>query len=194
MTKPIERELKLLVSKEEFHSLLKTLPFSEPWTQTNTYYDSAAQSIRKQGGALRIRTIGSKHILTLKIRKDEITHYEYEKEIPTDQLEKIQDPEILGWLKEYHIPSNLKKTAQFTTIRQVYECENAETGLRGEPHPAIPTPPRAAPARRAYSRRRASCVSAAGSRSCRAASRGGGSPARRCSCRRCSGCAPQDSP
>lgn len=126
MTKPIERELKLLVSKEEFHSLLKTLPFSEPWTQTNTYYDSADQIIRKQGGALRIRTIGSKHILTLKIRKDEITHYEYEKEIPTDQLEKIQDPEILGWLKEYHIPSNLKKTAQFTTIRQVYECENAE--------------------------------------------------------------------
>ena len=61
-------------------------------------------------------------------------------------------------------------------------------------HPVTPPPPRAAPARRAYSRRRASCVSAAGSRSCRAASRGGGSPARRCSCRRCSGCAPQDSP
>ena len=37
-------------------------------------------------GALRIRTIENKHIFTLKIKKDSITHYEYEKEIQTTNI------------------------------------------------------------------------------------------------------------
>lgn len=126
MDKPIERELKILVREDEFQTLLKTYAFSKPWIQTNTYYDSPDQIIKKQGGALRIRTIGTKHILTLKIRKDEITHYELEKEIDTEDVSKIKDSEITGWFQEFHIPKDLNQIAQFTTTRQVYECENAQ--------------------------------------------------------------------
>ena len=64
-------------------------------------------------GALRIRTIENTHIFTLKIKKDSITHYEYEKEIQTTNINKIKDPEILGWIQQYDIPTNIKPITSF---------------------------------------------------------------------------------
>lgn len=94
----IERELKILVSKEQFQKILNSYEFKKPIIQTNTYYDTNDQKIKHMNGALRIRTFENTHIFTLKIKKDSITHYEYEKEIQTTNINEIKDPEILGWI------------------------------------------------------------------------------------------------
>ena len=65
----------------------------------------------------------------LKIKKDEYTHYEFEKEISTENINEIEDPEILNWFNQYRIPKNLHPTANFTTLRNVYEFENGELCL-----------------------------------------------------------------
>ena len=125
----IERELKLLVDEKVYNELLHSYDFHNPITQTNTYFDTDNQDVKKQHGAVRIRTIQDKKIFTLKIRKDEYTHYEFEKEINTENINEINDPEILNWFDQYQIPKNLKPTASFTTLRNVYEFENGELCL-----------------------------------------------------------------
>ena len=77
----IERELKFLINEKVYNELLHSYDFHNPITQTNTYFDTENQDVKKQRGAVRIRTIQDKKIFTLKIRKDEYTHYEFEKEI-----------------------------------------------------------------------------------------------------------------
>lgn len=126
MDKPIERELKVLISQNDMNTIIQSYPFSQPWMQTNSYYDDENDTVKNKDGAIRIRTINDKHIFTLKIRKDAITHYEYEKEIDTDQFDDIKDPEIKEWLQTYGIPSNLRKIVSFTTIRRVYSFKDAE--------------------------------------------------------------------
>ena len=102
----IERELKLLINEKVYNELLHSYDFHNPITQTNTYFDTENQDVKKQRGAVRIRTIQDKKIFTLKIRKDEYTHYEFEKEISTENINEIEDPEILNWFNQYQIPKN----------------------------------------------------------------------------------------
>lgn len=125
----IERELKLLINEKVYNELLHSYDFHNPITQTNTYFDTENQDVKKQRGAVRIRTIQDKKIFTLKIRKDEYTHYEFEKEISTENINEIEDPEILNWFNQYQIPKNLHPTASFTTLRNVYAFENGELCL-----------------------------------------------------------------
>lgn len=125
----IERELKLLINKQVYDNIMNSYDFHKSIIQTNTYYDTANQDVKKQHGAVRIRTIENKKIFTLKIKKDEYTHYEFEKEISTENINEIEDPEILNWFNQYQIPKNLHPTANFTTLRNVYEFENGELCL-----------------------------------------------------------------
>ena len=94
-----------------------------------TKWIALEQDVKKQRGAVRIRTIQDKKIFTLKIRKDEYTHYEFEKEISAENINEIEDPEILNWFNQYQIPKNLHPTASFTTLRNVYAFENGELCL-----------------------------------------------------------------
>lgn len=125
----IERELKLLINKQVYDNIMNSYDFHKSIIQTNTYFDTANQDVKKQHGAVRIRTIENKKIFTLKIKKDEYTHYEFEKEISTENINEIKDPEILNWFNQYQIPKNLHPTATFTTLRNVYEFENGELCL-----------------------------------------------------------------
>ena len=125
----IERELKLLIDEEVYNKLLHSYDFQNPITQTNTYFDTKNQDVKKQHGAVRIRIIQDKKIFTLKIRKDEYTHYEFEKEINAENIDDINDTEILNWFDQYQIPKNLHPTASFTTLRYVYEFEHGELCL-----------------------------------------------------------------
>ena len=93
----IERELKLLINEKVYNELLNSYDFHNPITQTNTYFDTENQDVKKQHGAVRIRTIQNKKIFTLKIRKDEYTHYEFEKEISAENINEIEDPEITNY-------------------------------------------------------------------------------------------------
>lgn len=125
----IERELKLLINKQVYDNIMNSYDFHKSIIQTNTYFDTANQDVKKQHGAVRIRTIENKKIFTLKIKKDEYTHYEFEKEISSENINEIEDPEILNWFNQYQIPKNLHPTANFTTLRNVYEFENGELCL-----------------------------------------------------------------
>lgn len=126
MFNQIERELKVLVSKEKFEEITKSYDFSNPWKQTNTYFDTADKDIKSLGGAMRIRTIGDKKYFTLKIRIDPITLHEYEKEIQCDSIKDIQDEEILGWISKLNINKEFIPTTTFDTYRRIVEMDNAE--------------------------------------------------------------------
>ena len=68
MYNQMERELKCLVSKEQYDQIIKSYDFSKSWIQINTYYDTTSKQVKKQNAAVRIRTIDSKKIFTLKGR------------------------------------------------------------------------------------------------------------------------------
>ena len=57
-----------------YDNIMNSYDFHKSIIQTNTYYDTANQDVKKQHGAVRIRTIENKKIFTLKIKKDEYTH------------------------------------------------------------------------------------------------------------------------
>lgn len=118
----IERELKLLINEKVYNELLHSYDFHNPITQTNTYFDTENQDVKNnvvQSGSEQFK-IKNIHI---KIRKDEYTHYEFEKEISAENINEIEDPEILNWFNQYQIPKNLHPTASFTTLRNVYAFE-----------------------------------------------------------------------
>lgn len=125
----MERELKILVSKEIYEKILNSYEFSEPWEQSNTYYDTDDKLFKNLGGALRIRKIGNQSIFTMKIRKDSITLYEYEKEIDCDSIEDIKDSEILEWLKNVNLNKPVHEIAHFSTSRCHHFFENGELCL-----------------------------------------------------------------
>ncbi|MBP3851029.1 MAG: CYTH domain-containing protein [Erysipelotrichaceae bacterium] len=126
MYNQIERELKILISKEQYEKILLSYEFSDSWKQTNVFYDTDDRQIKQKRGGLRIRTIGNTHIFTLKIRTDSITHIELEKEIPCDRFEEIHDQEIDTWLQKYKIPRNIHPIMSFSTIRQTINFENGQ--------------------------------------------------------------------
>ncbi len=126
MYNQIERELKVLISKEQYEKILHSYEFSDSWKQTNVFYDTHDRLIKQKNGGLRIRTIGNIHIFTLKIRTDAITHIELEKEIPCERFEDIDDPKIDAWLQKYGIPKDLHPIMSFSTIRQTINFENGQ--------------------------------------------------------------------
>ncbi|MDO4467420.1 MAG: CYTH domain-containing protein [Bacillota bacterium] len=127
MYNQIEKELKILVSKKDYETIVNSYEFSSPWAQTNTYYDTPNGYVRSLNGACRIRSIGSKKIFTLKIRISPDSHIELEKEINVDSMKEIKDEEVLGWIQKYEIPLNeLAPIISFTTNRRIVDLENAE--------------------------------------------------------------------
>ena len=55
MNKHVEKEYKMLVSKEQFDKLCSLYENLNFITQTNTYYDTVNGDIQKKKGAMRIR-------------------------------------------------------------------------------------------------------------------------------------------
>lgn len=130
MTQPIEREYKILLTKEQYEILLHSYDYSEIRNQTNQYYDTDTGFIKNLRGAMRIRDLNNNHIFTLKIRNDNTSNIELEKQIDTDNIHKIADKEVLNWIMKYDIPMNdIHKTFKITTIRNVFETPDAEICL-----------------------------------------------------------------
>lgn len=126
MKQPIERELKILITEKDMNFIIKSYDLKNYKIQTNTYYDTEDRKIKQKQGAVRIRTINDTYIFTLKIRKDSIAHFEYEKQVSTNELSKIDDPEVLHWLNMHEISiADLKPIASFTTKRYEKDLKNA---------------------------------------------------------------------
>lgn len=126
MFNQMERELKCLVTKNQYEIIVKSYDFSNPWIQENYYYDTPSNQVKSQGAAMRIRIIGDKKIFTLKTKKDEVTHYEYEEEIDTDSITDIKDEEVLEWISKLNLTEPLVQTLSTKTKRQICRLENAE--------------------------------------------------------------------
>lgn len=125
-----ERELKIMLTQDQFESLLNSYDFPITIRQTNTYYDTVDHRVKKMNGALRLRKIEDRTIFTLKKRIDPITLIELEKDIDTDDLRLIEDPEILDWLKQYGISKeHVAPIVQFSTIRHILNTKDAQICL-----------------------------------------------------------------
>lgn len=125
MDNNIEKELKILVSKEQFYTLKESyepLPFK---TQINVYFDNENRTIEKKHGAMRIRTKNNKHIFTLKMHSEEGLR-EHECFVEQNDISSLNKKEIVDLLNSYEISGPFVSTAILKTDRAVYENEYAE--------------------------------------------------------------------
>lgn len=109
--KPIERELKCLLTQEQFRQILPQ--FGNAKNQTNRYYTNDYAT--KHHIAYRIREIEGKTITTIKLPNDETSHIE---------LESEDEAQIQAWKKTYHL-NELEPLTQFTTYRRIIETTDA---------------------------------------------------------------------
>ena len=119
MNHNIEKEYKVLVSKEQFYKLFNLYEALELRKQTNVYYDTKDFSIRKHHGSMRIRDVAGKHIFTLKMHSD-TGLLEFEKEVLKNSVEVLLDEEISVLLKEYDLHGPFYEITSLSTQRAVY--------------------------------------------------------------------------
>ncbi len=121
----IEKEYKILVTKEQFHRLLQDYPHARFKKQVNTYYDTDTLSIRHAHGAMRIRTINDRYLFTLK-RHTKLGVEEYEKYVEKNDPTIFDDPEISSLLKSLSICGEIKRITELTTYRAMIYTGDAE--------------------------------------------------------------------
>lgn len=124
-----ERELKVLLTKEQYEKLLHSYDFDKTITQTNTYYDTEDSQLKNLGGALRIRNIGEQNILTLKLPQDAITKQEYEIPVHTSDIHELSPEEKKTITDHVDLKKDVSPIARFTTIRNLKYLPNAELCL-----------------------------------------------------------------
>lgn len=120
MHSKLEIEYKVLITNEQFNTLLKLYPHHLVLSQNNTYYDTTP-SLKLRGMGCRIRTIHDRCIFTLKVKQDK-GHEEIEFDVPTNDIEL---PIIQDVLRKYNI-ENLLPMGFLFTRRHLVELEHAE--------------------------------------------------------------------
>lgn len=120
-----ERELKILLTQDQYHQLLETYHFQKPIKQVNTYFDYRDE-LKNSGSALRIRSLKDQNLLTLKRPLDAITKKEYEYPVPDNNLDQVPE-NIWKQIKQY-VPekSQLQPIATFTTYRSLLITDQGE--------------------------------------------------------------------
>lgn len=125
MNKNIEKELKILVSKDKFYTLYEHYNNPVFIEQTNIYFDTTDYQIKNCKGAMRIRTKKGKHLFTLKMyQNDDLL--EYECEVSGNDVSALQIDAIQTLLHEYGIKGTLIPIASLTTKRAIISNEYAE--------------------------------------------------------------------
>lgn len=119
----LEIEYKVMIAKEDFYTLLNKLGETSfhKIEQTNFYFDTYNQDLKKNKLSLRIRKIENRYLMTLKQSLQE-GKMEYEYEIPSCNLAFIPQ-EIQTILEPYVQVCQLHLLGSLTTIR--YEKEYA---------------------------------------------------------------------
>lgn len=125
MNKHIEKEYKMLLTKNEYLTLRALYPNAISIPQTNTYYDTVAQTLKKQQCALRIREKNGTFLLTLKHRKGK-NLYEHESKIDQNRPEVFLKTDIQKLLEQFHVTTQLKPIANFITHRTSIDFEHAQ--------------------------------------------------------------------
>lgn len=122
-----EKEFKILLSKEQFITLLKQFPQAEFKKQVNTYYDTADMYIRQHIGAMRIREIDHQFIFTLKQRcfdKDGVN--EHECLVSENTSAVFEGDALMSLMNYFQITPPIIEIASLTTYRAVVPLDHAE--------------------------------------------------------------------
>ena len=106
MINNIEIEYKLLVSKEKFEKLSNLYQNKQFIKQTNTYYDTPNNDLRKKHCAMRIREKDGKFMITLKVPTIR-GHEEFECYVSENTANAINQSEVRKVLNELNILSYL---------------------------------------------------------------------------------------
>ncbi|UUX34181.1 CYTH domain-containing protein [Fundicoccus culcitae] len=126
MSRSIEKEIKIMLSHENFQKLINHFQFNDinPLKQTNTYYDTKDASLKQLQTALRLRVFKDSSEWTLKQTQANLTSLEITKmiasvqEAPTTLTPEFIGLEICAFLEEMSIDINrLKPTYEMTTYR-----------------------------------------------------------------------------
>ncbi|OCN05733.1 hypothetical protein A4S06_07620 [Erysipelotrichaceae bacterium MTC7] len=115
----IEKEYKILVSKEQFDQLITNYPEIDFITQTNYYYDNESYEIMKQKGAMRIRESAGTKLFTLKEIKDD-NLIEYEQIVEQVDPAVFDDAQIKKVLAKFHLEGPFVQVASLTTKRAMF--------------------------------------------------------------------------
>ena len=117
----IEKEYKMLLSKDEFDSLLNTYKPNKILKQTNYYFDSKP-SLYSRGFSIRIREIDNKYTFTL---KESTSLGKLEHEFDIDSF-NIDDIVIKKLLDELNIHEPLSNIGSLKTTRHLFIDEFGE--------------------------------------------------------------------
>ncbi|MCI9292122.1 MAG: CYTH domain-containing protein [Erysipelotrichaceae bacterium] len=121
----IEKELKILVSKHQFETLLKKYPEAVFHKQINSYYDTPHYQVRKTYGAMRIRELDGQFIFTLKQHTNDGV-IEHEMLVCKNSISVFKEGEIQQLLHQLHIEDEIHLIATLTTYRAVIDTGQAE--------------------------------------------------------------------
>lgn len=125
MKKNIEKEYKILLTKEQFEQLCSQYPNLSFQRQVNTYYDTSDFTVRAHKGAMRIREKNGHFIFTLKMHSEEGL-LEYECETVENTPDVFHKEDIHTLLTSYGIHGPVHCVAQLTTNRAVVNTGYAE--------------------------------------------------------------------
>lgn len=120
-----EKEFKILLTKEQFVTLLKQYPQAQFKKQVNTYYDTEDLFIRKQIGAMRIREIDHHFIFTLKQRHQDGAQ-EFECEVNENSLKAFDSEELRSLFASLHIDHAIIELTTLTTYRALIPLPDGE--------------------------------------------------------------------
>lgn len=126
MAQELEIEFKNLLTKQQYEHLLQAfdIPENAIHRQTNHYFDTPSQAIRKRQSGLRIRQIGNYFECTLKEKNAKHTYLETTDELTAEQAKKMlvgegfYAQEVAKRLALFNIPlKNLAVFGSLTTDR-----------------------------------------------------------------------------
>lgn len=117
----IEKELKILLTEEEYLSILSDIEWESSFEQINHYYSDPDGAQKGRGLSIRIRELNNKFYLQMKrtITERGLLHVKEEYE-----YEMISAPDILSNLTLRDITiKNAKKMGCLKTIRHIYHWD-----------------------------------------------------------------------
>lgn len=118
MNENLEIEYKVLLTKEQFDTLVSQYDDVHFIRQVNTYYDTKNLDIRKNYGSMRIREKEGKFIFTLKKHTTDGL-LEFEKLVPSNDVSAFDDLEIKELFRDMKIDQPIVKLTSLTTDRAV---------------------------------------------------------------------------
>ncbi len=124
-----ERELKIMLTEEQYNQIRKDFEFDSCFEQTNTYYDTPDQKLYGQKGAFRIRQLPDHNVMTLKLPLDEITKQEYEYPTEASRPEELTQRELDFLREKAGVDLPMNQVASFRTLRCIKNLPDAELCL-----------------------------------------------------------------